>query len=373
MVVVATYWTKDAVERLRTLYPDRSITIEEIADGLGKTVRAITSKAREIGVNRFHNTKDHFWTEEENMILTDLYPDSTLSVRQIAERLNRPFHSTKMHAARLGLRRIGRYSPPREIVERMATCLACRKKFVIKKFSSAEAYKYCCRKCHYDDARGIDDETTFSSETPEVAYWAGFLMADGCVTESTVILTLSSKDEGHIESFRSFIGCSNPIHQYKKRMASGISVRSARMASDLGRWGVVPRKTYVGAIPNDIPAHLLHHYIRGLIDGDGGVHIRSYTQGKYSGIRWSVELCGNDAIITRVYEILSELGIRASKFPSKRSKVSDHITYSVCVTKKADVRRLVEWLGYGKDDPSLPRKTETARAILSVDPAAIRH
>src|ERR1035437_3192398 len=119
--------------------------------------------------------------------------------------------------------------------------------------------------------RLIPDDTLFSNETPEVAYWAGFLMADGTVTRNgasfVVSLSLSENDLDNLLKFRDFLGKQDEPGTMPQDMRR-VAVGSKRLGNDLARWGVVPNKTYVGIIPSDIPNELLPHYIRGLIDGD---------------------------------------------------------------------------------------------------------
>lgn len=263
------------------------------------------------------------WNDEDVERLKLLYPDHTRTIAQIARELGRTVHSVIHARDRLGIWR-GRESRV--------------------------------------------DESSFSTETPETAYWAGFLMADGSVGSNnpSVSLTLSSKDEAHIERFRSFVKGTNPI-RHPREGASTFSIHSPTMVSDLSRWGVVPRKTYVGRIPGDIPDHLLPHYLRGLFDGDGGIYIRNYTRGKYRGVLWVVSLTNNDAVVSAVQDTLSVIGITTNRFVAKKSPVSNHTTYSISVSEKTNVKKLLEWLSY-EDGLSLPRKAEVAKTILGSSP-----
>lgn len=267
------------------------------------------------------------WTDEDKSRLVGLYTDSDISVAGIAATLHRTTDSIRTMAYEIGVKR---------------------------------------------QARNIPDDTIFSNETPETAYWAGFLMADGGVSPQggsfVTTLSLSSLDQEHLEAFNRFLGRSRPVRP-RPNGECVVSVGSLRLANDLVRWGVVPNKTYAGSIPDDIPPQLLPHYTRGLVDGDGGIYIcrcRQWTS-------WTVGLTNNASVIDRVASILKEhLDIDAYIFTEKVNERSRHITRGLKFSSKRDVRDAVIWMGYGGDGPALPRKREKALTIISTDPNTLR-
>lgn len=114
----------------------------------------------------------------------------------------------------------------------------------------------------------------------EAAYWVGMLMADGCVSETNhstyVILTLGVRDEKHVESFRSFLNSQHKIlHAQESRSGDVLRgatrnyrVASKRMATDLARYGIVPRKSKTAEV---IILESNRHFWRGVVDGDGSL------------------------------------------------------------------------------------------------------
>lgn len=113
-------------------------------------------------------------------------------------------------------------------------------------------------------------------DSEDKAYWLGFLYADGCVRKVSknsfnISLQLSEKDKRHIELFKECINANHPIR--KDLNMSRIILFSEDMASDLKKWGCVPRKTFkIKGIPN-INKSLINHFIRGYHDGDGWNYI----------------------------------------------------------------------------------------------------
>lgn len=112
-------------------------------------------------------------------------------------------------------------------------------------------------------------------DTEEKAYWIGFLAADGNVSITTLALALAEKDLHHLLKFKKFIGVDYKITLEKKKMGEKIfigfryTVSSTNFASSLAKHGLVPRKSLILQFPTTIPDNLIHHYIRGLVDGDG--------------------------------------------------------------------------------------------------------
>lgn len=112
-------------------------------------------------------------------------------------------------------------------------------------------------------------------------------MADGSIDPRWHLMSLMilSKDVDVAKGLKSFAGYSGPIGVLKRmtkpnktfpegRLLEFVTVRicSRRMVADLEEWGVVPRKTWVGVVPNWLSGtELEEFYYRGLVDGDGYV------------------------------------------------------------------------------------------------------
>jgi len=115
-------------------------------------------------------------------------------------------------------------------------------------------------------------------DTEEKAYWWGFLLADGCVSGSHVLLALARTDEGHIFKFRDAVGSTAPVtHQENSpnnfsggKGSARIGLGSRQMVTDLALLGVTPRKTFCTRVDrNLLSPELERHFWRGMIDGDG--------------------------------------------------------------------------------------------------------
>ncbi len=137
------------------------------------------------------------------------------------------------------------------------------------------------------------------------AYWAGFLMADGCVYDTgRVTLALQERDRGHVEAWLNFLGSSNkplqsqPVSASRTHPAVRGQVSSRRIVDDLVRHGVVPRKTLAGVPASDVLV-ASPDFWRGMIDGDGTVGL---ARGKYGPV---LSLCGSPVIMAQFAGFLS--------------------------------------------------------------------
>ena len=127
-------------------------------------------------------------------------------------------------------------------------------------------------------------------DTEDKAYFLGFMYADGCVTlkqSKYLIMTISLQDrDKHIlESFKRCMQFEGNISLHKARDCNSrsqfcISISSKKLCTDLIKLGCNPRKTFTLKFPTEeqVPSHLIHHFIRGFFDGDGTLAHKS-TEG----------------------------------------------------------------------------------------------
>ena len=128
------------------------------------------------------------------------------------------------------------------------------------------------------------DDTIFEKiNTEEKAYWLGFLYADGNVyykeerVTYRIELGLAEKDLNHLEKFKKFLNCTNEIKYREKTKSYRLMIASKKMCNDLINLGCVPKKSLILTFPNEnqVPNHLINHFIRGYFDGDGCIGLNS--------------------------------------------------------------------------------------------------
>lgn len=180
----------------------------------------------------------------------------------------------------------------------------------------------------------VDKDYFKCIDTPEKAYWLGFLMVDGCVLEYRnrntgklkamgLQLNLSKIDSSHIELFKSCVKSEAPITYPKAKCGDTICdttkivICCTNMYRDLIEHGCVPRKSLILKFPNiDELNGFESSFIRGYLDGDGSV---SFTIGKqiketrkptYS---FYCNILGTDLFLDSLNDVLSKSGIIAYK------------------------------------------------------------
>lgn len=121
-------------------------------------------------------------------------------------------------------------------------------------------------------------------DSEEKAYWLGFLYADGYISKlsSSVVLMIQNRDKEHLEKFKLFCKSDHPIvySEYVRESgyvvrANKISINSRKMHDDLIDKGCFQVKSLILKFPteNQVPKNLIHHFIRGYLDGDGCIGI----------------------------------------------------------------------------------------------------
>lgn len=152
------------------------------------------------------------------------------------------------------------------------------------------------------------DETAFDQVTPQSAYWAGFLMADGYIRERRIgkgagflRVVLQQRDFRHLEKLRVFIGSTHPVrlHTDSDGYAKATYwVRSNRIVTALARFGVVPHKSGRECVS---VAEKDRDFWRGYADGDGSIYLREGIPG--------FSLCGSPTICRQFLAFLQCNGL----------------------------------------------------------------
>jgi len=115
-------------------------------------------------------------------------------------------------------------------------------------------------------------------DTPEKAYWLGFIIADGSIHRHKnggfhFALRLSTKDQNHLEMFKMAVESSHTIVTGKTHLKAtdkyydycAIKIVRKSFVNYLSQWFPFPK---------DLADDLLCHFVRGYFDGDGSWTIR---------------------------------------------------------------------------------------------------
>lgn len=162
---------------------------------------------------------------------------------------------------------------------------------------------------------GINSNIFKTIDTEEKAYWAGFMFADGSMSDkNSVELSLKLSDFEHLEKFKKFLSYEGNVR--KDSFRCRLQFSDSNIANDLKKIGCTARKSLTLKFPSEdkIPKELLGHFLRGYVEGDG--HIA-----KKKGIL--ISIAGTEEFLTKITEIL-----KVEKIP-KKSK-SKAYTLTLC-------------------------------------------
>lgn len=110
-------------------------------------------------------------------------------------------------------------------------------------------------------------------DTPDKAYWLGFIFADGSVYKGNSVgmkIGLQPQDYKHLDKIAD-------IFKGKRYFSQGkefVSITNASLCEDLINKGVYPNKTYrddYNYTFDSLSEELKSHFLRGLFDGDGTI------------------------------------------------------------------------------------------------------
>lgn len=120
------------------------------------------------------------------------------------------------------------------------------------------------------------NDNYFDEENPNMAYYLGFIAADGTVSKdgNQIKIGLSSVDKNFLERMREELSIEKEIFTYETAngfSVSELSFTSARIKQKLAEYNIVPRKTYSFSFPTKLDRKYWIDFIRGYFDGDGSI------------------------------------------------------------------------------------------------------
>jgi hypothetical protein len=217
---------------------------------------------------------------------------------------------------------------------------------------------YDCRKYK------VMDDFFDNCEEENAAYWAGMLMADGCVSDKTNAIEMSLKiiDEPHLKKFAKEINYDGDFSDVnlKPRKENGkihpgkrIRFCSKKIKRRLISLGVTPRKSLTSKVCDELKYN--KHFWRGEIDGDGWVGIYKNRRSVVVGLSGSKYICEQFSDF-----LMHNYGFTCSKV----IKNSHHDGYKVSMATKGYVYSFLKDIYFNNSGDSLDRKRKKAEEIV---------
>jgi hypothetical protein len=212
--------------------------------------------------------------------------------------------------------------------------------------------------------------------TPKLAYAVGLITTDGNLSSDKRHISLTSSDKQLLSTFRECLNLTNKITKningsFAKRQSYRIQFGNVLFYRWLITIGLMPRKTSRLA-QIEIPDNFLRDFLRGHLDGDGSIVVyedryNTFKDPKYVYNRLYVNFLSAsqkhiDWIAKKVKEILDIKGNVSFDNRKGRGKRTKTI-WKLRFAKKKSLR-LLSWIYYKPDLPSLKRKQETYNNFL---------
>lgn len=212
---------------------------------------------------------------------------------------------------------------------------------------------------HTSYQTGWDRDIFKEIDTPEKAYWIGFIMADGCIHIQNMetmrghfSIDIGGNDVKHLYKFSHFVEAQEEIVQHTTHSITGndlvhIQLCCAATLRDLYNLGLRPNKSGKETwIETPFPAD----FIRGCYDGDGYIK-KNLT---------NIGLVGSYDLLSKIQQVfLQELGVEPKT-------IGKHGTiYRIEYTSLSDRQKIANYLWYD-GCVSLDRKQELADKIKKI-------
>ena len=180
------------------------------------------------------------------------------------------------------------------------------------------------------------NEDYFKKWSPNMAYILGYILADGCIIKGTYTgysdslkFGVQLKDKDILEKIKKELSSEHSISINKN--AAHLCITSQKIVDNLKCLGITYRKSLKETVPV-VPKEYKKDFIRGIIDGDGGI---SFDKRRYPTLR----LCGGINTLSFVknyfwkkFQAYSIIGKRT--FSSSANNCLHAISYRANTAKK---------------------------------------
>lgn len=200
------------------------------------------------------------------------------------------------------------------------------------------------------------------------AYWIGWLLTDGGVTEDGDIeIALSSKDKYILNLFEKDICIKNHVKPYGTNYYR-FQFGSIKMCNDLIQYGIIPNKTLTLKFPENIPEKFEAHLLRGMFDGDGGFTLGTTTR-FYKHRNKSYTKPYQELSFTGTYEMckgFQDTLLKHINIP-KKTITPNHSIYRIRWSNKEEIIQILNLLYQDCDNHYLKRKYELYQKLKEGD------
>lgn len=301
-------WNTAEIKMLKHLYP--KIRVKDLIRKFpNRNKKTIVAKALSIGLPSAKT-----WQLEEDRILKNCFAEATIN--ELSKSLpKRTWKAIMARAERLGLKR------------------------------------------KRDKPKLGVNENYFKYWTPNMAYILGFILADGCIIKGTykgysdsLKFGVQLSDKDILEKIKKEFKAEHKLSIVKN--AVHFCIASQILVNDLKKLGISYRKSLNENLPA-VPKQYAKDFIRGIVDGDGGIQIDRKRQPV-------IGVCGGEIVITFIrdyflknMQLYSKVGKRS--YSEKQKNFLYEIRY-----KSSSALKVMSHLYHNRDCLYLDRKYKLA-------------
>lgn len=151
------------------------------------------------------------------------------------------------------------------------------------------------------------DEAKFKEWSPNMAYWLGFIWADGHIRNEKyrkhLRIVLSYRDKEHLFLLKDFLKSDIPLVESKVELKNGseydvisIVINRKKLVDSLVEYNIFPNRSNDGVAFPEVPDKYSWCFIRGYFDGDGAIYRNQCCNFALSG--WVLSFSGSKVNMT---------------------------------------------------------------------------
>ncbi|PIU99063.1 hypothetical protein COS59_01765 [Candidatus Wolfebacteria bacterium CG03_land_8_20_14_0_80_36_15] len=206
------------------------------------------------------------------------------------------------------------------------------------------------------------NEDYFKKWSPNMAYILGFILADGCIIRGTykgysdaLKFGVQKRDIDVLEKIKKELSAEHKISLMKN--AAHLCITSQKIVNDLKILKISYQKSLREIIPN-VPKKYIRDFIRGIVDGDGGVSIDKTGYPNLS-------ICGGKNTITFIRDyFLKKFNIYST---ITKSTSKDKKCYLCRIAYRCNSAKTILDYLYNNANLYLERKFQIAKQCLAIE------
>lgn len=282
-------------------YLNSNITVKDLAKKYNLSYYGLQHQISKRNIKRIHNygKEIEYARSIKNNLIKDYIPGE-ISLKSLAEKYNINSYKTIVDVLKENdIKTVKPKLISKKILKEASeyyinndiSVIDCAKKFKIGKNTLRtylKEHNLIKNQKNYQRDISYNEKFFDTIDNEEKAYWLGFIMADGCTrtdkknNPAQTSIEISKRDVEILNAFKNSIKSNHIIRERSRRTITGkiselcsITISSQHFTSKLVSYGVIPNKTYIGFINEEIfndNEELIFHYLRGYSDGDGTIN-----------------------------------------------------------------------------------------------------